>query len=280
MACALHCQYSNMGTILKKMVLCILLAAFIGACGGGGGSSPDGSNSGGSGTDTGTVSSNVSVPILRQTLPASWDENWFASPAVFDLDQDGSKEIIAGRHSVLYVWRSSGTLLWRAPVGEAATSPNDHGSSRQYASPVVGDLNNDGYGEIAIAYSNKAAVYSHTGQLLPGWPKEFPGPAGEIRSIAADDLNQDGVMEILVVKTGSGPVTMVWNIDGTAFPGWPQVQNCPECNEYGGYNQNIGSADLDGDGTPEIVSSYDICHIGIMRADGSPMPANALFSGP
>ncbi|MFZ5572132.1 MAG: FG-GAP repeat domain-containing protein [Thermodesulfobacteriota bacterium] len=221
----------------------------------------------------------VTEPVLRSTLPASWDENWFASPAVFDLDNDGNMEIIASRHSVLYVWDNSGNRLWRAPVGENATSTNDHGSQRQYASPVVGDLDGDGMGEIAIAYGNRVAVYDHTGMLAPGWPRTFPGSSGEIRSIAASDLDLDGLVEILAVKTSNGPVTVVFRIDGTVAPGWPQVQNCSTCNDYGGYNQNIGAADFTGDGLPEVVSTYDICHIGIMNAGGSPLPAHPMFSG-
>lgn len=35
-----------------------------------------------------------------------------------------------------------------------------------YCSPVVGDLNKDGKGEIAIAYSNNVAVYDYNGNLL------------------------------------------------------------------------------------------------------------------
>ena len=97
------------------------------------------------------VSSTVSKPVLRATLPASWDENWFASPAVFDLDGDGKKEIIASRHSVLYVWNADSTLKWRAPVGENASTTNAHGSSRMYCSPVVGDLDGDGVLEIIIS---------------------------------------------------------------------------------------------------------------------------------
>ena len=264
---------------MRKLIQLILVAATLYACAGGGSSGPGG-NETGPGTDTGTVGSDVSAPTLRQTLPASWDENWFGSAAVFDLDQDGSPEIIAGRHSVLYVWNSTGTLIWRAPAGQSASSPDNHGSSRQYASPVVGDLDGDGNGEIAIAYSSKVAVYNRNGQLMPGWPKDFPGTDGEIRSIAADDLDHDGRMEILAVKTNGGPVTMVWRINGSAYTGWPQVQNCPECNEYGGYNQNIGAADLDGDRISEVVSTYDCCYIGIMHADGSPLPANPMFDGP
>ncbi len=221
----------------------------------------------------------VSKPVLRTTLPASWDENWFGSPAVYDLDGDGSKEIIAGRHSVLYVWKSDGSMLWRAPVGENATSPNDHGSSRQYAAPVVGDLDGDGNGEIAIGYSDSAAVYDHTGMLLPGWPQKFPGATNsEIRSIAGKDLDRDGKVEVLAIKTMEGPVTVVWDIAGNVVSGWPQVQNNPDCNDYGGFNQNIGAADLDGDTIPEVISTYDICHIGFMYNNGAPFPAHSMYS--
>lgn len=220
----------------------------------------------------------VSAPVLRTTLPASWDENWFGSAAVYDLNNDGAMEIIAGRHSVLYVWDNKGKKLWRAPVGENSSSPNDHGSSRQYAAPVVGDLDNDGNGEIAIAYSNKVAVYDHTGMILPGWPQTFPGSSDEIRSIAGADLNGDNRIEILAVKTSKGPVTVAWDITGTVVAGWPQLSGYSEGNDFGGYNQNIGAADLDGDSVPEVVSAYDLCHIGIMFANGAPFPANPMFA--
>jgi len=87
-------------------------------------------------------------------------------------------------------------------------------------------------------------------------------------------------MEILVVKTSGGPVTLAWHIWGEVVSGWPQVQGYEQCYDYGGYNQNIGAADLDGDAIPEVISTYDCCHIGIMYADGTPYPANAMFSGP
>jgi hypothetical protein len=224
---------------------------------------------------------NLALPVLRTTLPASWDENWYSSPALFDINHDGKNEIIASRHSVLYVWKNDGTKLWRAPVGENASSSNDHGSDRMYCSPVVGDLKGDGFGEIAIAYSNKAAVYDYKGNLLPGWPQSFPGPDGEVRSIAAADIDGDGTCEIAVVKTNTGPAAMIWRLDGTAFPGWPQVadRTDKQKNDYGGYNQNIGIADVNGDGKKEIVCTYDICHIGVFFADGRSFPANPMFSG-
>lgn len=224
----------------------------------------------------------VASPALRTTLPASWDEDWFASPAVYDLDGDGNMEIIAGRHSVLYVWNADGTLKWSAAVGENANLPPTivHGSSRQYASPVVGDLDNDGKGEIGVCYSNKVVVYDHNGTRQTGWPQSFPNSTAEIRSLTAADLNADGKKELIAVKTSSGPVTIAWNIDGTIVAGWPQVTNCPECNNYGGYNQNIGVTDLDGNLSLEVISTFDSSHIGFNYANGSPMPAHTMFSGP
>lgn len=223
----------------------------------------------------------VSKPTLRFNLPGSWDEDWFASTAVYDLDNDGKMEIIGSRHSVIYVWNNTGTLKWSAPVGQngSASSTITHGSDRQYASPAVGDLDGDGKGEIAIAYSNKVAIYEDNGNLKDGWPQSFPNSTSEIRSIAAADLDGDKIKEILAVKTSSGPVTMVWNINGSGRTGWPQVQNCDSCTDFGGYNQNIGAADLTGDRVPEVISTYDCSYIGFNYANGSPLPANAVFAG-
>ncbi len=226
------------------------------------------------------VASELPEPSLTKTLPASWDENWFSSPVVFDLDGDGGNEIIASRHSVLYVWDTTGILKWRAPVGEDATTNNDHGSSRMYCSPVVFDLDGDGFGEVAVSYSNNVAVYNHNGMLESGWPVSFPGSNGEIRSLAASDLDGNETYEILAVKTSDAPVTCVWQIDGSVRAGWPQADpDTPGQYNYGGYNQNIGSTDLDGDGFHDVISTYDICYIGLFHPDGTSFTAHSKFKG-
>ena len=233
----------------------------------------------------------VAAPVLRQTLPASWDENWLASPAVVDLDGDGTNEIVAARHSVLYAWNADGTSRWRAAWSHNASDPDAHGSSRMWASPAIGDFDTDGDLEIAVgsdadSESNvNVAVYDHQGELLRGWPQHFGG-SDEVRSITAGDLDGDGFSEIVVNKTSTGPTTAVYELDGTFRPGWPQVNHATcdppppaeECWDFGGYDQNIGLADMDGDGRLDVISSYDAIAFGIFHDDGSPFLTDDSFA--
>ncbi len=234
----------------------------------------------------------VQAPVLRQTLAGSWDENWLGSPAVADLDADGVNEIIATRHSVLYVWNADGSLKWKTawPYG-ASTSP-EHGSSRMWASPVVGNFDADPELEIAVgsdadsSSGMNVAVYDHEGELLPGWPVHFGG-ADEVRSITAGDLDNDGTAEIVVNKTNAGPATAVFRLDGTMMSGWPQVQSSCDpappaepCWDFGGYNQNIAVGDVDGDGFLDVVSSYDAIGFGVFDRNGEPFATAPGFTDP
>jgi hypothetical protein len=286
------------------------LGWFSQACGGGddasGGGASSGSNGSGAGSGTGGgdtipkpptcsaadggASGPVRAPALRTTLPASWDENWFASPALVDLDGDGALDIVAARHSVLYAWRGDGTALWQTAFGSSASNSPEHGSTRMWASPVAGDFDGDGRPEIAVGSDAdgggvNVAVYDHLGELLAGWPQRFGGD-DEVRSIAAADVNGDGRIDVLVNKTNAGPTTGVYDLDGTLLPGWPEVDAgvcdpappAEPCWDFGGYNQNIGAGDLDGDGVLDVISTYDAIGFGTFHGDGTPFRTHESFA--
>jgi len=218
----------------------------------------------------------VQVPVLRATLNGSWDENWLASPALADLDGNGTLDIVAARHSVLYAYSGAGTLLWQTAFGVSASNSPEHGSVRMWPSASVGDFDGDGKTDIAVSASpsdggNNVAVYDHNGELRAGWPRAFG--ATEIRSIAVADVNGDGQQEIVVVKQAEGPATQVFKLDGSTAPGFPLVGACKapkgDCLDYGGFNQNVGTGDLDSDGVMDIVSTYDAIGFGAFHGDGT-----------
>jgi hypothetical protein len=221
-------------------------------------------------------SGEVQAPVVRATLPGSWDENWLASPTLVDIDGDGMLDIVAARHSVLYVYDHTGAPLWQTAWSYAASNSPEHGEVRMWSSAAVGDFDQDGDAEIAVAASPgssgfNVAVYDHTGEFVPGWPQAFGDT--EVRSVAVADVDGDGAHEILINKQANGPATNVFELDGSTAAGWPQVGDCSapagDCIDYGGFNQNIGAGDLDGDGVLDVVSTYDAIGFGVWSGDGT-----------
>lgn len=164
-----------------------------------------------------------------------------------DVDGDGQIEMIAGsRDGKIYVWHRDGTLLKGWPFQTA---------SYVQSSPAAADLDGDGTCEVVFS-SNDGGLYvlSAGGVLLDGWPKYLDRPVqhsgGSLQqcSPVLFDVDRDGSLDIIYNSSVSN-LTHVFDRFGHELPGWPQGYGSDEFT----WTSPI-VADLDGDGSPEIVT--------------------------
>ncbi|MCW2621011.1 MAG: repeat-containing protein [Frankiales bacterium] len=195
------------------------------------------------------------------------DAGIFATPAVADLDGNGSLDItVSGFDQYLHAWTGGGGPEMRGfPVPLEDTS---------WSSPAVGDIDGDGLPEIVVgwdcdgapgqrycpgSYGGVISAFNGDGTKAPGiWPRFMPGQV-IWSSPALADLDGNGTLDI-VVGTGNMTATMwnggafpmrgtqVFGLQGNGYdlPGWPVT-----------VGRNVTSSpaigDITGDGRPEVV---------------------------
>lgn len=212
----------------------------------------------------------IAAPILKWQhggCYSSWCETgWYSSPAVADLDGDGTAEVIGSPYSLFVLNGENGTEQWSA----------DPPGSRTWPGIVVADLDNDGDPEVVTAHGGGYVnVYDHAGGLV--WSRQ---PAGsELRGLSVYDLDGDGTLEVLVTAAvGSKTNSWVLEHDGSTRAGWPQLSN-ESGYAWGVFNDNAAVGELDGDPTGEIVIPSDVHYINAYDADGTQLPAHAMYGG-
>jgi uncharacterized repeat protein (TIGR01451 family) len=211
------------------------------------------------------------VAFKWQRCPTWYCETgWYASPAVADLDKDGQREVYWGGYTLLAVNGGDGTIRWARPQDS---------SERLWPGIVVADLDQDGSEEVVTA-SGDGQISVYGPGLLPvaPWPKDPTGSGNELRSLAVADLDADGDLEIAVCSTRSDNQWFVYEHTGAVRGGWPKMTDS-DSNGYaaGCYNENVGLADVDGDGRGELIGPNDTHYVAAFNDDGSPLPANALY---
>ena len=294
----------------------IAAGAFV-ACGGsgssdsagGGTSSGDPASSGGNGgTDGGMVledgavaatpacqSENGTAPVQMPTFVRNvktGETGWFASPAVVDLDKNGTMEIVAALYST-FVFDAQGK-----PLGAKGTAT----MGRVYAPHVVADLDGDGTMEIVVGGNNgTVAAYEWKNSALAvkqGWPASTTsgGQMPEARGMAAADLDNDGKLEVVVTTTNTSPTgaqVFVFSADGKLFaPGgktdaWPRYNTGSDTTfngqgntGYGCYGENVGIGNIDDDKQLEILVTYDNHQINAFKPDGTSILASPWYTNP
>jgi len=212
----------------------------------------------------------IQTPVLkwqRGGCYSSWCETgWYSSPAVADLDGDGTPEVIAATYTLFVLNGATGGLKWSRPAPS--------GSGRVWPGVVLADLEGDGDLEIVTAHGEGyLRALSHTGAVL--WTAH---PANnEFRSLAAGDLDQDGDLELAVGRAQLNRVNAwVYEHNGALRSGWPQIAGS-EGSAAGIYNDTIGLGDINNDGQLELIIPSDTITIGAFRANGTQYPTNSLY---
>lgn len=224
----------------------------------------------------------VSKPVLKWKYGgcySSWCETgWYSSVAVADLDRDGSFEIIASAYSIVALNGSNGSLLWRTSSGHDRGDSGASSVGRTWPGIVVTDIDNDQQLEIVTAHGGGyVSVYDNRGFFKKGWPKR--PTTSEIRGLNVADLDNDGTDEIIATGAVSGKVnTWIYEHSGGLRPGWPQLSN-DSGYSYGVFNDNSWAADLNGNGSMEIIVPSDVHYVCAYQANGSQLPAHAKYEG-
>lgn len=148
--------------------------------------------------------------------PTEPSEAFLSSPAIADMDGDGTPEVVIGSNDGgVYAWHADGTMVQGWPVWTGGDV---------FGSPVVAELDGQaGLEVIAASFDGHLYAWTLDGSLLSRWPKRLNTPL--YGSPAVGDLHDGG--RLSVVTSGFDGRVFVFDLrpksaDPTA--GWQQFR--------------------------------------------------------
>lgn len=186
------------------------------------------------------------------TLANGWPQTLNQVPAsavaVGDITGDNIPEVIAESYTSIFAFTSDGQIL--------PGFPYTPGNTRifSYSTPVLADLDGDGYREIIAGDHSSEYGYSlvhvlrNDGSLFPGWPVNTANWIFAPVSVA--DINYDGNPDLVcgdqVITLTPNCHIYAWDRNGNFLDGFPTMY-------IFAVNTQVAILNLDGDKYPELV---------------------------
>jgi hypothetical protein len=169
--------------------------------------------------------------------PRPTGANMLGSPALADLDEDGTLDVIIGcgieaneSCTFLYAWRGDGTDLPGFPMQPLDPNPGNHQPQVQPYPPIVADIDTDGRLEILLVMigSFGISVVEHNGVMSQDYSRIQDGFYPVFSPPVVDDVDNDGFLETILGGESNGQAAIyIWDETGAAtneLP-WPMFHH-------------------------------------------------------
>mgnify|MGYP006155916843 CR=1 FL=1 len=181
--------------------------------------------------------------------PFSDSDKILGAPAIFDINQDGTKEIIFSDYSgKVFIANPNGEVLFSFDTG-----------NQIWSSPTIADLNNDGIYEIIISSKDQYLyVLNHNAELL----MSYHANQYLLGTPAIGNIDLDSELEIIFGGYSNQGHIFAINLDGTNVPGFPVIINEK-------IQRGVALADLNQNNLSDIIFGTDSGNIYVLYDDGS-----------